>query len=119
MSFFKSRYIIYYFFKKTVLSYLCSLHNFYYIEESWRYEAFLHLYSISKSLHKHFQSLTEVFADRKVIPVIYEDFEFVTEAPIPTVEEINQDDEFFAEIISKAEFEKVYNCTEYTEKLEM
>lgn len=64
LSFFKSRYIIYYFFKKTVLSYLCSLHNFYYIEESWRYEAFLHLYSISKSLHKHFQSLTEVFADR-------------------------------------------------------
>ena len=44
----------------------CSLHNFYYIEESWCYEAFLHVYSISRSLHKHFQSLilTEVFADR-------------------------------------------------------
>ena len=42
-----------------------------------------------------------------VKPVIEEGFDFVTEAPIPTVEEINCEPEFCAEIISKEKFEEM------------
>ena len=57
--------------------------------------------------------MTEVFCDKVVKPVIEEGFDFVTEAPIPTVEEINCYPEFYAEIISKEKFEEVYNSKKY------
>ncbi len=99
------------------------MNKFEYIRWYWRYiddeTPVILFYEVDLENERYATRMTEVFSDRKAIPVIYDDFEFVTEAPIPTVEEINQDDEFFAEIISKAEFEKVYNCNEYTGKLEM
>lgn len=57
--------------------------------------------------------MAEVFYDKTVKLVFEDGYDFVTEAPIPTVEEINSEPEFSAEITLKAEFEEVYNSKEY------
>ena len=57
--------------------------------------------------------MAEVYSDRSVKPVTDSDSEFVTEAPVPTVDEINTEPEFHAEIISADEFEKIYNSDHY------
>jgi len=67
--------------------------------------------------------MTNIFADRTAFPVINDEAEFVTDDPVPTVEEFNIElppefkDRFFAELISKEEFEEVYNSKEYSGKL--
>ena len=56
--------------------------------------------------------MANVFKDRTCFPKIDEDAEFVTEDPVPTVEEFNVElppefkDRFFAETISKEDFER-------------
>lgn len=70
-------------------------------------------YEVDLENERYATRLIEVFADRKAVPVIEEGFEFVTEQPVPNIEEINREDQFFAEIISKEEFEKVYSSREY------
>ncbi len=62
--------------------------------------------------------LAEVFIDRKVLQVVEKGFDFITEAPVPTVSEINIEPEFFAEIISYEEFEKVYESDIYSDNID-
>ena len=37
----------------------------------------------------------------------------MTEAPVPTVSEINADPDYYAEVITKEEFDTVYNSNRY------
>jgi len=53
--------------------------------------------------------MAEVFVYKTVVLVIEEDLEFVTEAPLPAIYEINREEECFVVIIYKKEFEKVYH----------
>ena len=57
--------------------------------------------------------MAKVFSDRSVVPVVEEGFEFITEEPIPEIDEINADSEYYAEIISKDAFETVYASKRY------
>lgn len=58
--------------------------------------------------------MTEVFNNRKVISVIEAGLEFITEVSVPIINEIHKEEEFFAEIILKEEFEKVYHSRVYS-----
>ncbi len=70
-------------------------------------------YEIDLENERYATRMTEIFQDRKAVPVTDPGFPFVTEAPVPTIDEINREEEFFAELISKEAFEKAYQCTSY------
>lgn len=93
-------------------------HRFEYIKLYWKYideeTPVLLFYEIDLDGERYATRMTEVFENRKAVPVIEAGFEFITEAPIPTIDEINKEDEFFAEIISREEFEEVYRCCMYS-----
>ena len=75
-------------------------------------------YEIDLDSERYATRMAKVFADRTVTPVIEEGFEFITEAPVPTVDEINQENDYYAEIISKEEFEKAYCSETYSGNIE-
>lgn len=91
--------------------------KFQYIKCYWKYiddeTPVVLYYEVDLENERYATRMTEVFANRKAIPVIEHGHEFITEAPIPMIDEINEDNDFFAEIISKEEFEKVYQCHVY------
>lgn len=91
--------------------------KFEYIKWFWKYiddeTPVLLFYEVDLENERYATRMAEVFYDMVVKPVIEEGFDFVTEAPIPTVEEINCEPEFCAEIISKEKFEEVYNSKKY------
>lgn len=94
------------------------MNKFEYIKWYWRYiddeTPVLLFYEVDLENERYATRMTEVFIDKSVVPVIEEGFEFVTESPIPTADEIiKEDDDFYAEIISKEEFENVYNSNKY------
>lgn len=70
-------------------------------------------YEVDLENERYATRMVEVFSDRTVSPVIEEGFEFVTEAPIPDIEEINREPEFWAETISKEEFQRIYELQKY------
>jgi len=92
--------------------------RFEYIKFYWEYicddTPVVIFYEVDTQNERYATRITEIFADRKAVPVIEDGFEFITEEPVPTVEEINKEDEFYAEIISKENFEKAYNTSLYT-----
>lgn len=92
--------------------------KFEYMKFYWQYicdeDPVVIFYEIDLENERYATRMTEVFRNRQAIPVIEEGFEFITEEPVPTKEEINKEDEFYAEIISKKEFETVYNESIYT-----
>ncbi len=61
--------------------------------------------------------MTEIFSDRRAVPVIEGGYEFIGDAPVPPVDEINQYDEFFAMLIPKEEFEEVYHSSIYLREI--
>lgn len=89
-----------------------------YIKWHWKHdyedEPILLFYEVDLANERYATRLVEVFTDGSVKPYIEEGVEYVTEAPVPTVEEINRDEEFEAEIITKDEFERVYSLSRYT-----
>ena len=91
--------------------------KFQYIKWYWKYiddeTTVVLFYEVDLENERYATRMTEVFANRKAVPVIEHGFEFITEAPIPMIDEINEEKEFFAEIISKEEFEMVYQCQIY------
>lgn len=91
--------------------------KFEYIKWFWKYiddaTPILLFYEIDLENERYATRMTEVFSDKSAIPVIEKGFEFITEAPVPTIEEINKEPEFFAKIISQEEFENVYKLKEY------
>ena len=88
-----------------------------YLKCFWKYiddeTPVLLFYEVDLENERYATRMAEVFCDGCVRRVIEEGFEFVTEAEAPQVEEINSEPEFFAQIISKDEFEKVYDANKY------
>lgn len=93
------------------------MNKFEYIKWFWKYidddTPILLFYEIDLENERYATRITEVFSDKRVIPVIENGFDYVTEAPVPTIDEINKEPEFFAVIISKEEFENVYKTEIY------
>ncbi|MGN0438058.1 MAG: DUF6881 domain-containing protein, partial [Lachnospiraceae bacterium] len=57
----------------------------------------------------------EVFADRTIHQVLELGHDYVTEGPIPKIDEINSEEEFMAELITKEQFEKIYESDFYSD----
>lgn len=74
-------------------------------------------YEVDLENERYATRMTEVFPDKTVHPRIEEGWEFITEAPVPTVEEINQEPEFYAVLISREEFDRVYQEEAYSESI--
>lgn len=92
--------------------------KFQYIKWFWKYiddkTPILLFYEVDLENERYATRMTEIFADKSAVPLIETGFEFITEAPVPTIEEINKEHEFYAEIISKKEFENVYKSKVYS-----
>lgn len=73
-------------------------------------------YEVDTENDRYATRMTEVYPDGKIINVT-ENSEFVTEAPVPTVNLINADKDFYAEHITKEEFEEIYKSSFYTEDI--
>ena len=89
--------------------------KFQYIKCYWKYiddeTPVVLFYEVDLENERYATRMTEVFANRKAIAVT--DVQFLREASSPMIDEINEKEEFIAEIISKEEFEKVYQCQIY------
>ena len=89
--------------------------KFQYIKCYWKYiddeTPVVLFYEVDLENKRYATRGAEVYINRKAIPVT--DFQFLRESPIPMIDEINEKEEFIAEIISKEEFEKVYQCQIY------
>lgn len=98
------------------------MNNFEYIRSFWKYideeTPILLFHEIDLNNDRYATRMCEVFTDRTIVPFVEPGFEFVTEAPVPTIDEINLDSQFFAELISKDEFEKVYKAQKYMEDID-
>ena len=78
----------------------------------------LFFYEFDTEKERYATRMTEVYANRRTVPVTEEGFEFITEAPIPTLDEINTEREFYAVNITKDEFEAVYSSDRYEGSIE-
>lgn len=91
--------------------------KFEYLKCYWKYiddeTPVLLFYEIDLENERYATRMTEVFSDRRAVSVVEDGFEFIIEAPVPTVDEIKQEDEFFAIAISKEEFGEVYHNNVY------
>lgn len=94
------------------------MNKFEYLKVYWKYidteTPVIMFYEVDLENQRYAARIAEIYIDKKIIPIIESGFEFVTEQPVPTVNEINKDDEFFAEIISQDEFEHIYNSSFYS-----
>lgn len=81
--------------------------KFEYIKCYWKYiddETLIILfYEVNLGNERYATRMAEVFVDRKVTPIAEAGFEFITEAPVPIIGEIN-----------KEEFEEVYHFYVYS-----
>ncbi len=97
------------------------MNRFEYIKWFWKHNFPFHnndtpillFYEIDLENERYATRMIEVFSDKRAIPVIEDGFDYITEEPIPTIDEINIDPDFFAVIISKEEFENVYKSDKY------
>lgn len=71
-------------------------------------------YEVDLENERYATRMIEIYSDKSVNIVIEEGFDFITETPIPTIEDINRVPEFYAMIISSNEFESVYNAEKYS-----
>ena len=98
------------------------MRKFEYIKCFWKYiddeTPVLLFYEVDLENERYATRMTEVFCDKTAKTVVEEGFEFITEAPVPEVNEMNRDPEFHAEIISKKEFDEVYNSKKYSGSIE-
>ena len=93
------------------------MERFEYIRCFWKYidneTPVVLFYEVDCLNERYAVRMTEIFPDRSAKPVTEFGFDFVTDAPVPSVDEINENEEFFAEVISKEVFEAAYACQEY------
>lgn len=91
--------------------------NYEYIKWYWNHTdneyAVIIFYELDLENERYATRMAEVFSDRSIVPVIEERFDFITEGPVPKIDEINANPEYYAEIISKEEFETVYIANRY------
>ena len=94
------------------------MEQFEYIRWYWRYTddetPVVLFYEVDLANDRYAARMTEVFPDRSAEPVTELGFAFVIEAPVPTVDEINRDPDFFAELISKEVFEAAFRQQVYS-----
>lgn len=94
------------------------MEQFEYIRWYWRYTddetPVVLFYEVDLANDRYAARMTVVFPDRSAEPVTELGFAFVTEAPVPTVDEINRDPDFFAELISKEVFEDAFRNPVYS-----
>ena len=94
------------------------MEQFEYIRWYWRYTddetPVVLFYEVDLANDRYAARMTEVFPDRSAEPVTELGFAFVMEAPVPTVDEINRDPDFFAELISKEVFEDAFRNPVYS-----
>lgn len=87
--------------------------KFEYIKWFWEFidteTPVLLFYEVDLTNERYATRMIEIFSDRTIHVIAEEGFAFVTEAPVPTVEEINLEDEFYAETISQNAFNKIYH----------
>lgn len=92
--------------------------KFEYIKWFWEFidteTPVLLFYEVDLTNERYATRMIEIFSDRTIHVIAEEGFAFVTETPVPTVEEINLEDEFYAEIISQNAFNKIYHSETYT-----
>lgn len=93
-----------------------------YIKCFWKYiddeTPVIMFYEVDLDNERYATRMIEVFPNGKIYLGANEGFAFVSETSVPNVDEINKDDEFMAEVISKAEFEKMYALRRYPIKPE-
>ena len=98
------------------------LKRYEYLKCFWKYiddeTPVIMFYEVDLENERYATRMMEVFPNGKISLGTNEGFGFVSEAPVPSVDEINKDDEFMAEEISKAEFEKMYALHRYPKKPE-
>lgn len=98
------------------------MYKFEYIKWYWKYTddetPVILFYEVDLENERYATRMVEVFCYKSVRSVKEEGFNFVTEACVPSVQEINREPEFSAEIISKTEFEEVYNSKKYKGHIE-
>ncbi|WP_270325334.1 DUF6881 domain-containing protein [[Eubacterium] hominis] len=92
-----------------------------YIKCNWNYiddeTSVILFYEVDLENERYARRMIEVFSNGRISLGLDEGCEFVTEAPVPQVDEINQDEDFLAQVITKEEFEKTYQLHEYFENL--
>ena len=94
-------------------------HNYSYAKE----EPVLLYYEVDTEEERYAVRCIDIYADGRIETIQDEEFGFVTEGPVPTVTEINEEysetewgDRFRACLITKAEFERVWISSIYEEK---
>ncbi len=72
--------------------------KFEYIKCYWKYidkeTPIISFYEVDLQNERYGVRVAEVFIDRTVSQVVEKGFDFVTEAPVPTINEINKEPEF-------------------------
>lgn len=86
-----------------------------YIKCDWKHnfeeEPVTMLYEVDLDEERYATRMIEIFADEHINCIQEKDWKFVTEAPVPTVNDINRGEcgeEFSACVILKEEFEKIW-----------
>ena len=70
------------------------MNKYKYIKCFWKYiddTPILLFYEIDLENERYAIRMTEVFSDKRATPFIEKGFDYVTEAPVPTIYEINKD----------------------------
>lgn len=90
-----------------------------YIKWHWKYidteTPVLLFYEVDLTEERYATRMVEVFADRTIHQVLETGHDYVTEGPIPKIDEINSEEEFMAELITKEQFEKIYVSDFYSD----
>ena len=71
------------------------------------------IYEIDVDNERYATRMAEIYDDGKVVPIIEEGYEFITEASIPNIDEITEEKDFYGEKITKEEFDKIYTSSYY------
>lgn len=75
------------------------MHRFEYIKFFWNLNdnktPIVIFYVIDVENKRYSKRMTEIFSNRSAIPFVEEGFKFVSEAPLPTLKEINLEPEFY------------------------
>ncbi len=95
-----------------------------YIKFFWKYideeTPVLLFYEVDVDEERYATRMIEVYKNRTIKKITEEGVRFITEAPVPTVDEINMDMDFFACTITREEFEELYdsNGKKYNDSIE-
>ena len=77
------------------------------------------LYEVDLDNDRYATRIIEIYENRQIKRIVEEDFKYVSEGSIPTIQEINLDyPEHYAELITREQFEVIYKSEYYNGKIE-